>query len=769
MPPSLIQQLESLSGYRHLFPPQDSKASLNPVVFSHLALTVAGRRCHVLSRICNAGISYTQRANMCAHHVVLDMAEAPAAGPAWLLAQAGFMRRQWTGEPSILPTGPVIPMGESEPRVCSAWQRLTGDAGWSGVLAETAAGSNGRQAIIVFPPDVDMLPLLAETLALLPAEVRWRTSFSTYFTKLPAGVSCQWRCVVDGTPEAVAARRTPQSAVVLDLCRSLGRARFSVCVEAAREGTTPSIPPTTEHLPVAEVGHELRGNRTTPVAEGNAQPMPAAAGPPGYAVPPPVSSQAHWQPPVPPLNPKRKRRAIWPWLLAAAAIVLIILGGGIFAWTLRFPGDQRTEVAQKEVQTDEHGAERENKRSERARPKVDKKAEQADFQKNTGPQEIKGDKGTGVPGTVTNGEKKGAEATGLTGPKKVAQAAEVPKLEKPKPKKDDPPRNLRDKAIDLERYKYVSQVGIDPKAKPALRVSLPTNVAQCDVSLVTAPEMFPDKWKLHPLTFSSSVKSASCFLERPAGMGSLNRKEPLQLATFGIQDGELLVRWASVKRENEELANLLRNCPLKIATQDCREAVVYLRKPSRVSPIKLNRLSQVSNLPTPHEGLKDVPKGIRAELEILRPYPDGTRPPTQDSTTQVWSLRADTDTDLSFRLNLEVRHRDNGTHIVVVLVDRGVRLDTKVFGCSVAKHVNSLENKKTDKEKLLKDSHVNDSDREKLRTDINELGKNIEEAKKIKQLYERIGNSELHYRVYLPVDKYKVELITSEQEEPGPK
>ena len=80
-----------------------------------------------------------------------------------------------------------MPSSESKPRVCRTWQQLTGDAGWGGVLAETAAGPSSRQAVLVFQPGMDMLPLLAESLALLPAELRWRVSFSTYFTKLPPG------------------------------------------------------------------------------------------------------------------------------------------------------------------------------------------------------------------------------------------------------------------------------------------------------------------------------------------------------------------------------------------------------------------------------------------------------------------------------------------------------------------------------------------------------------------------------------------------------
>ena len=76
---SLIQRLEALSGYRHVYSPQDPNARLNPVLCSHLLLDVGGRPYHVLSRICDAGLDYTQRNNKFAHHVVLDRSELARA------------------------------------------------------------------------------------------------------------------------------------------------------------------------------------------------------------------------------------------------------------------------------------------------------------------------------------------------------------------------------------------------------------------------------------------------------------------------------------------------------------------------------------------------------------------------------------------------------------------------------------------------------------------------------------------------------------------
>lgn len=42
MPVNLAMQLESLSGYRHLYPPGSPQESQNPVTWSHLRLRVGG-------------------------------------------------------------------------------------------------------------------------------------------------------------------------------------------------------------------------------------------------------------------------------------------------------------------------------------------------------------------------------------------------------------------------------------------------------------------------------------------------------------------------------------------------------------------------------------------------------------------------------------------------------------------------------------------------------------------------------------------------------
>ena len=222
MSAALLEKLESLSGYRPLYPPLDPKAALNPVAYSHLRLSVAGKTYHVLSRIGPAGLDYTERSNKFAHHVVLEPGELPEAGPAWLLQQPGFMETAWEGEVKVLEAGRPVPQGTGAPGVCRAWEALTGDAGWAGVLAEAFQQDPNRPAYLVFEPGMEVLPLFAEALALMPVAQRWEVTFTTYFVTLPRDALCWWRCVLRDSPEA--RKIDPAKALILQLGHMTGMA-----------------------------------------------------------------------------------------------------------------------------------------------------------------------------------------------------------------------------------------------------------------------------------------------------------------------------------------------------------------------------------------------------------------------------------------------------------------------------------------------------------------------------------------------------------------
>jgi hypothetical protein len=240
--PLLRERLEDLSGYRPLFPPNDPRAVQNPVASSHLKLTVSGKTLSVLSRVCASGLDHTGRSNKFAHHVVLEGREQPAGGPAWLLEQPGFVEAAWDGKVRTLAGGRAPRPGDRPPAPCRHWQERAGDAGWAGVLAESFLRDPSRPAYLLYPAGLDPLPLLAEALALLTPDRRWQVTFSTYFTSLPPGVSCAWRCVPLEAPEAAEAAHAP-GALVLRLDRPLGPAPAGPLTDAARTGRAPASLP----------------------------------------------------------------------------------------------------------------------------------------------------------------------------------------------------------------------------------------------------------------------------------------------------------------------------------------------------------------------------------------------------------------------------------------------------------------------------------------------------------------------------------------------
>ena len=202
--PVLAGILESRSGYRHLFPPQSDKAGLNPVNWVHGTIRLAQTPTHILSRIGDAGLDYTKRSNVIAHHLILGPDELKSCGPAAILAQSELMRSAWEQPPTEFPQERPIPSLPPNPTAdslrCVHWERATGDAGWGGVLAESVLQS--RTACLLYEPGTDLLPLFAESIALVPELLRWKITFSTYVREVPPGATFLWKGMLAGTPEA---------------------------------------------------------------------------------------------------------------------------------------------------------------------------------------------------------------------------------------------------------------------------------------------------------------------------------------------------------------------------------------------------------------------------------------------------------------------------------------------------------------------------------------------------------------------------------------
>lgn len=283
IPRQLWDRLEALSGYRHHH--AAGSGGVNPVLHAHWLLNVAGREYHVLSRVCDAGVDYTQRTNAFAHHVALEPTELAPAGPAWMLQQPGVVKASWDGRVGSIARNMPLPVGDDGPAPCRAWATLAGDAGWAGVLAEAFSRNPHKPACILFSPEQDLLPLMAEAIRLLPHGQRWLATFSTYFTSMPTSASCVWRCCVAGTPAADATQRHVAGGLVLNLAdpAKLGTVPDSPWVAMARSGVSMHARP-------------AAAPARTMVAAPTAR-VPAA--PPPVMTPPQQGGEYELAPPVP--------------------------------------------------------------------------------------------------------------------------------------------------------------------------------------------------------------------------------------------------------------------------------------------------------------------------------------------------------------------------------------------------------------------------------------------------------------------------------------
>ncbi len=207
--------LEALSGYRRVYAdPRD--ALRNPTSYSHVLFETATGCLRILARVADAGLDYSGRTNKIASFLDVATSELTPPGPAALFSQPGLFVTNWSSSstpqyyeaPIALPNYVPIPPG------CDEWRNTTGDPAWAGVLASTVA--TRRPVALVVRPEQNVLRLFQESLALLPPGERWNATFSTYYMKTPPGVQCQWKAVMQGSPEELASRSTP-GVLVLDL------------------------------------------------------------------------------------------------------------------------------------------------------------------------------------------------------------------------------------------------------------------------------------------------------------------------------------------------------------------------------------------------------------------------------------------------------------------------------------------------------------------------------------------------------------------------
>ena len=212
------------------------------VVYTHRILNVGGKSWHVLSRITDSGVDYTNRNNYIAHHLALLADEISGlANPAEILMQWNGWRSSWSEPPKYLPPPEGL---DAISASCSLpaenWRREFGDCGAAAIL------NCGAANIIADVSDSEKLLKLFSESSLLevnPADA-WKFTFTTSFSAADNPADFYWKAYPENTGVQGAVidlkRRTiPQ----IPACRAAEYARSGVMNNRERFNLTVSAPP----------------------------------------------------------------------------------------------------------------------------------------------------------------------------------------------------------------------------------------------------------------------------------------------------------------------------------------------------------------------------------------------------------------------------------------------------------------------------------------------------------------------------------------------
>eukprot|EP00913_Durusdinium_trenchii_P023372 g21950.t1 len=592
---NLAERLESLSGYRHAFPMHDPNAHLNPVNYSHVAISVGGSAFHVLSRISDAGKDYTGRSNKLAHHVALSKKELVSCGPAALLAHDGFCRTEWDERLQVCPEGPGVPDLSTEPAACTAWQQAAGDAGWGGVLAESAL-DGGRPMSVIFPAGTDTLALVVEAMNLLPPEKRWQVTFSTYFTKLPAGVNCHWRFLLAGTQEAAAIRRNPH-APLIDLSDNPGAATGGELVDAARSGQPPwSRRPATGGTPPpmpTESEPEPRETADRPESGGPYRLLSRRRG---------KHSRDADQPARPPRLASRDRTKQWLMILGGLAIFVVfsvsIVGGYLIGKSAGARDDDTTSSTDDEPGRNKTGN--------------DKPAERFPENRKTGLTAVAPDVQTPdvvpqktVPDAAANAKKTAKSIPGKS-------VAKVAGKKRPK-KKKKPRRNFLATVQKLNGEMPLPAYEEGAVGKPAALVRSAVDPKAITLSLHGGESILSPGSGFRLTESSDDGAARKWTVEKFAkGAGSI------AVAEFSVTPKQLAFAWTFNRRKPD--VDLLRYCVLEISNGSKR-AYCRLAKPHINEPIHFSDLTARNTYALRSQ--QNLPHLPRLRLDVQVPAQSG--------------------------------------------------------------------------------------------------------------------------------------------------
>ena len=166
-------------------------------IFSHRTISFGGETWHILTRMADAGVDYTNRNNYIAHHLVVSDAEATGfkANPAEILAQWNGWISKWDGDPRFIdePAG-LSDIGNKNTLPAANWEKIFGNPAKAALL-----GKAGVQISAATSDARTLLDLFSESLLLNinPLDA-WDTTFTTSFSASENSANFLWRAVTSG-------------------------------------------------------------------------------------------------------------------------------------------------------------------------------------------------------------------------------------------------------------------------------------------------------------------------------------------------------------------------------------------------------------------------------------------------------------------------------------------------------------------------------------------------------------------------------------------
>lgn len=164
-------------------------------IFSHRILSFSGEVWHILTRICDSGVDYTNRNNYIAHHLILSNDEIKnLANPAEILLQWNGWKSSWEGEPRYIEEiNDLHKIKTSNSLPAVNWQNYFGNPSKAAILLN-------ENIVISAPPKNAriLLNLFSESLLLnITPEDAWNTTFTTSFSSSENPNDFNWRTVAN--------------------------------------------------------------------------------------------------------------------------------------------------------------------------------------------------------------------------------------------------------------------------------------------------------------------------------------------------------------------------------------------------------------------------------------------------------------------------------------------------------------------------------------------------------------------------------------------